>query len=77
MSHGEKEYQVAVSLYYRYRGEKKESQKTDLSDVQISNWLFDRIVNDSNSLPLTEMKIRHFLQLDYLNCTINGLEVEL
>ncbi|OBA21670.1 hypothetical protein METBIDRAFT_190588 [Metschnikowia bicuspidata var. bicuspidata NRRL YB-4993] len=75
--HSNKEYQIVLNLYYRYRGDKKESQKTDLSDVQISNWLFDRIVNDSNSLPLIEMKLRHLLQLDCLNCTINGLEVEL
>lgn len=75
--HGDQEFQVALNLYYRYRGEKTEKQKTDLSDVQISNWLFDRIINDTNSLSLIEMKLRHLLQLDYVTCTINGLDVEL
>ncbi|GEQ72189.1 hypothetical protein JCM33374_g5875 [Metschnikowia sp. JCM 33374] len=77
LNYASQEFQVAINLYYRYRGDKKDSQKTDLSDVQISNWLFDRIVNDTNSSPLIEMKLRHLLQLDYLACSINGLEVEL
>lgn len=63
-------FELALASRYTITGDNE-----DVSDIELAEWLYNRIVKNVNSNLFFEMKLKHYFRVLGVFCSINGLEI--